>query len=102
MKSPWKSKVGASCRHPSGFPPCAPSVAGMSAPPTPCEAGPEMPPHLQPPLPQTSHHQYLVPHNAILANSSDDMGAERGVYLRVRILNSLVLQLKNHGPRNPR
>src|SRR5436305_14911352 len=61
MKSPSESKARELCSRPSVFPPGAPSVVDMSAPPTPCEAGPEMPPRLQIPLLQTSHHQFLVP-----------------------------------------
>src|SRR4051794_25151978 len=57
-----ESKVGASCRRPSGFPPCVPSVVDMSVPPAPCEAGPEMPPRLRPPLRQMSPHLFLVLH----------------------------------------
>src|SRR5437870_1384458 len=52
-----ESKAGASCPHPSVFPPSVPLAVDMSAAPTPREAGREAPPHPLLPRPQTSPRQ---------------------------------------------
>src|SRR5881227_809785 len=80
MKSPSESKARELCSRPSVFPPGAPSVVDMSAPPTPCEAGPEIPLPLRPPRPQTSHHQFLVPRRWLWL--TDKLGAESPAYKR--------------------
>ena len=53
------SKAGASCCHPSEFPPSVLPMVDMYVPPNPCEAGRETPPHLPLPLPQTLHLSVL-------------------------------------------